>query len=58
MKARQHFYRLGQRAASWRLAKLGAFQALTGCKPKDVPWWAFSAFVDGYMDQAGYWARR
>jgi len=51
MTGRAYFRALGQRAASWGLPDRLAFRALTGCRPQDVPYWAFDAFAGGYVDQ-------
>lgn len=58
MKARQHFYRLGQKAAAWRLGMGHGFRLLCGMPTGRAPDWAVHAFDAGYMDQAGFWARR
>lgn len=57
MKARQHFYRLGQKAAAWKLGIAGVY-FLCGVSPSRLPAWAFRWFNAGYLDQAGFWARR
>lgn len=58
MKARQHFYRLGQKAAAWHLGMGPGFRVLCGLPTSNAPAWVVQAFDSGYMDQKGLWARR